>query len=106
MGMSIAVLIAFSFAAVFIAWFSAARQAEQAAELAAPAASASVAGEQPCPAAQTTARRNGVAVSGCEVRGAGRHVVVEVTVEAPLEPRLPGAPATFHRSATAGSGAQ
>lgn len=107
MGMSIAVLIAFSFAAVFIAWFSAARQAEQAAELAAlAAASASVAGEQPCPAAQTTARRNGVAVSGCEVRGAGRHVVVEVTVEAPLEPRLPGAPATFHRSATAGSGAQ
>lgn len=105
MGMSIAVLIAFSFGAAFIAWFLAARQAEQAAEVAAlAAASASVTGSEPCAAAQVAAGRNGVAVSACDVRGAGRHVVVEVTVEAPLEPRLPGAPATFHRSATAGSG--
>ncbi|MDO5677260.1 MAG: hypothetical protein Q4G35_07100 [Propionibacteriaceae bacterium] len=103
--MSIVLLIAFTFSATFIAWFAAARHAEQAAELAALAAtSASVRGDAPCAAAADVARRNGVAVSGCDVRGGGRHVVVEVTVEAPLRPHLPGAPATFHRSATAGTG--
>ena len=106
-GMSVAVLIAFTVAGVIIAWFSAARQAEQAAELAALAAvTASVRGAQPCPAALDAATRNGVGLSGCDVRGGGRHVVVEVRVMAPLEPRLPGAPATFHRSATAGTGGQ
>lgn len=105
MGMALSVFIGFTFGGVFIAWFSAARQAEQAAELSALAAvSASVRGDEPCRAAGSTARLNGVQVSGCEVRGGGRHVVVEVTVEAPLEPALPGAPRTFHRSATAGSG--
>lgn len=106
-GMSLALLVVFSVAGVFIAWFSAARHAEQAAELAALAAvSASVQGADPCAAASDTARRNGVAVAACDVRGSGRHVVVEVTVEAPLEPNLPGAPATFQRMATAGTGAQ
>ena len=103
--MSVVLLIAFSLSATFIAWFSAARQAEQAAELAALAgASASVQGQDPCGAAAHVAQRNGLAVSGCDVRGGGNHVVVEVTVEAPLEPRLPGTPLTFHRSATAGTG--
>lgn len=105
-GMMLSTLAVFTVAAVFIAWFSAARQAEQAAELAALAAVASaVHGDAPCVAAETTAQMNGVSLRGCQVRGGGRHVVVEVTVEAPLEPALPGAPAVLHRSATAGSGA-
>lgn len=106
-GMSLALLAVFTVAGVFTAWFSAARQAEQAAELAAlAAASASVQGRDPCEAAADAARRNGVSVASCEVQGAGRYVVVEIAVEAPLEPRLPGAPVTFQRVATAGTGAQ
>lgn len=104
-GMCLALLVAFTFAMVLVAWLAAARQAEQAAELAALAgASASVQGGQACAAAQESARRNGVAVHECLVRGGGRHVIVEITVEAPLEPALPGAPPSFRRSATAGTG--
>nr|WP_255433721.1 MULTISPECIES: Rv3654c family TadE-like protein [unclassified Tessaracoccus] len=104
MGMSLALLASFTVAGVLIAWFSAARHAEQAAELAALAAvSASVQGADPCSAAGEAAVRNGVSVAECAVRGGGRHVVVEIAVRAPLEPALPGAPRTFLRSATAGT---
>lgn len=106
-GMCLALTVMFGMAAVFIAWFSAVRQAEQAAELSAlAAASASVQGADPCRAAEVVARLNGVDVASCEVRGVGRHVVVEVSVEAPVKPRVAGAPSTFRRSATAGTGAQ
>ncbi|GAA4890796.1 hypothetical protein GCM10025789_04240 [Tessaracoccus lubricantis] len=103
-GMCVALMAAFTVGAVLIAWFSAARQAEQAAELAALAAvSASVGGTDPCAAAGVAAGHNGVGVGGCEVRGGGRHVVVEVTVEVPLLPRFPGGPIALRRSATAGT---
>lgn len=69
-GMMLSTLAVFTVAAVFIAWFSAARQAEQAAELAALAAVASaVHGDAPCVAAETTAQMNGVSLQGCQVRG-------------------------------------
>lgn len=103
-GICLAVTAVFLGAAVLINWFTQARAAEQAAELAALAAvSASVDGGAPCAAAAHTAARNGASVAGCEVRGEGRHVVVEVAVLARLSPQLPGAPTEVRRVATAGT---
>jgi len=91
-------------AAVLISWFAQARQAEQVAELAALAAvGAAVSGGDPCGAAGATAGNNAAELVGCEVRGSGRHVVVEVTVRARLPGTLPGAPGEVIRGATAAS---
>ena len=103
-GICVSLTSVFLVAAVLINWFTLARGAEQAAELAALAgASASVAGEAPCAAAQDTARRNGVVLDSCLVVGSGARVVVEVTVAATLRPTLPFGPVTLRREATAGT---
>ena len=104
-GMMAAVLGVFVVGVVLINWFSALRGAEQAAELSALAAvSASVDGGDARRAAGEAARRNGATLGECVVRGSGRHVVVEVSVIARLEPALPGSPAQVQRSAAAGTG--
>ncbi|HJE51010.1 MAG TPA: hypothetical protein K8V15_03365 [Tessaracoccus flavescens] len=103
-GISLSLTSVLLVAAVLINWFSLARGAEQAAELSAlAAATASVAGEAPCGAAEDAARRNGTTLASCEVKGADRHVVVEVTVAVELRPTLPFGPTTLRRAATAGS---
>lgn len=103
-GMCLALLTVAMGGSVLINWFALARHAEQSAELAAlGAASAAVAQAPACPAAREVATRNGSRVVSCEVRGAGRHVVVEIGVEVALEPRFPGGPETVRRHATAGT---
>ncbi len=95
---------AFMVAAVLIQWFFIARRAEQVAEISALAAvGASVRGDSPCPAAADAAGRNAASVVGCDVRGSGRSVVVEVVVRAPLEPQLGWGPSEVLRAATAGT---
>ena len=95
---------AFMVAAVLIQWFFIARRAEQVAEISALAAvGASVRGDSPCPAATDAAGRNAASVVGCDVRGSGRFVVVEVVVRAPLEPQLGWGPSEVLRAATAGT---
>ena len=91
-------------AAVLIQWFFIARRAEQVAEISALAAvGASVRGDSPCPAAADAAGRNAASVVGCDVRGSGRSVVVDVVVRAPLEPQLGWGPSEVLRAATAGT---
>lgn len=98
------VTAAFAVASVLIQWFLVVRHAEHVAELAALAgAGAAIAGEPPCRAAEEAADRNGSPVISCVVRGEGRRVVVEIGVDAVLEPRLPGAPPTLRRTAAAGT---
>lgn len=95
---------AFMVAAVLIQWFFIARRAEQVAEISALAAvGASVRGDSPCPAAADAAGRNAASVVGCDVRGSGRSVVVDVVVRAPLEPQLGWGPSEVLRAATAGT---
>lgn len=95
---------AFMVAAVLIQWFFIARRAEQVAEISALAAvGASVRGDSPCPAATDAAGRNAASVVGCDVRGSGRSVVVDVVVRAPLEPQLGWGPSEVLRAATAGT---
>lgn len=85
-----------------IGWFSAVRQAERVAEVAALAgASAAVQGQDPCSAAKKAVQRNGGTLQGCVVRGNGANVVVEVSTIARLEPNLGLVPATVERQATA-----
>lgn len=101
-GIALATAGVFVVAMVLIHWFAIARQAEQAAELAALAAvGAASMGEEPCRAASEAASRNEVSVADCIVRGEGRHVVVEVSVHADLTPKLPGVPGSLTRRATA-----
>ena len=94
----------FMVAAVLIQWFFIARRAEQVAEISALAAvGASVRGDSPCPAAADAAGRNAASVIGCDVRGAGRSVVVQVVVRAQLRPQLGWGPSEVYRAATAGT---
>lgn len=103
-GACLAVVSVFLAAGVLIQWFALIRDGEQAAELAALAAvAAAVEGESPCAAAAASGTRNGAAVSGCVVRGSGRHVVVEISVLVALEPSFPGGPREARRTATAGT---
>ena len=103
-GICLTLTTVFLVGAVLINWFTLARGAEQAAELAALAgASAAVQGEDPCGAAAAAARRNHAALAACEVRGSGAHVVVEVRISTPLRPTLPVGPSSLTRVATAGS---
>lgn len=103
-GMGLAVATVFCVAALLIHWFAVARQAEQAAELAAlGGAGAAVDGQPPCSAAERVAVANGSRVVACVVHGTGRDVVVEISVAAAVESSLPGVPAEVVRSATASS---
>ncbi len=98
------VAVAFATASVLVQWVLVVRQAEQAADLSALAAAGAAATEGPaCAAARASAVRNNAVLAGCEVRGDGRRAVVEIAVEATLEPRLPGAPRFVVRTATAGT---
>ncbi|SHJ22239.1 helicase/secretion neighborhood TadE-like protein [Tessaracoccus bendigoensis DSM 12906] len=103
-GIALATFAVFCVATLLIHWFAVARQAEQSAELSALAAvSAAVAGGDPCEAARQAAVRNEVLVAGCEVRGSGRAIVVEVSVRARIEQPVLGAPGEVVRKATAAS---
>lgn len=89
---------------VGVAWIGVARSAQEAADLTALAgASALFEGADACDAARIAAARNGATLVECDAFGAGQHVVVEVTVEQPLRPAIPGAAEKLRRSATAGS---
>ncbi|MFT3887918.1 MAG: hypothetical protein QM713_07125 [Arachnia sp.] len=104
LGICAAVLAVSLVVMVVVAWVSQARRAEQAAELAAlAAATASVRGEAPCGAAAEAARRNGTEVAACVLRGGGKAVVVEVTIEVSLTPAPPWGAMTLRREATAGT---
>lgn len=104
-GMLSVVAAVFAASVMFVNWFGLVRDAEQAAELAALAgATAAVAGEAPCAAAEQAAHNNGALVEACDVRGEGRYAVVEVTVAAELSPASPLGPSRVLRTATAGSG--
>lgn len=103
-GIALSVASVFVVAVVLIHWFALARQAEQAAELSALAgAGAAVRGQPVCEAAGVAARNNGGSVSGCIVRGSGRHVVVEISVTVALEPAVLGRSFQLVRKATAAS---
>lgn len=103
-GIALSVAVVFYSSMLLIHWFAVARQAQQAAELAAlAAAGAAVEGRSPCQAAALTARHNEVDITRCLVRGQGPHVVVEITVGSEVGPVPPGVPATVRRSATAAS---
>lgn len=103
-GAAFAIAGVFFVACVFIGWFASIRKAESAAELAALAGvTASVGGEDPCAAAHDAASRNDATVAGCEVRGEGGNVVVEISVTTELTPRLWAGPKSIRRYATAGT---
>lgn len=103
-GIALSVATVFHSSALVIHWFAVARQAQQAAELAALAgAGAAVEGRTPCEAAASVAVRNEVRMVQCLIRGQGRSVVVEITVEERVTSVVPGAPDVVRRSATAAS---
>lgn len=105
-GIGLSVAAVFYTSVLLIAWFAAARHAEQAAELAALAAvGAAVAGLDPCTTAHATAALNEATMASCTVLGEGRHVVVEVGIVETLAPAptLPGMPTQISRSASAAS---
>jgi len=55
-----------------------------------------------CPVADEVVRRNGARMVGCTVTGDAQEFVVTVTVEADLGFRTPGLPRNVRREATAG----
>ena len=101
-GIGLVVAIVFYSGVLVIHWFAVARQAEQAAELAAlGGAGAAASGGAPCAAAGKVAAANDARMVRCEVEGAGRYAVVQVWVGAGVDHVIPGAPEEVVRSATA-----
>lgn len=103
-GISLAMVTTALAATIVAAWFSTAHATQSAADLVALAgAGALTEGGDACRAAGEAALRNGTSIVECEAFGSGSHVVVEVSVEQPLRPRVPGFPESVVRTATAGS---
>ncbi|SER76797.1 helicase/secretion neighborhood TadE-like protein [Propionibacterium cyclohexanicum] len=99
-------------AGLFGAWIGCSHHARSAADLTALAAAHAYArGAEPCPEAIRIARSNAASLHRCSLTVGGQwqpgdrpaeEFIIEVTVEVPLAPHVPGAPQSLQGRATAG----
>ena len=90
-------------AAWLVSWFGAAHRARSAADLAALAGAAvHEQGADVCQAAQDNAVANGAKLSACSVEEGAGDFIVNVKVQVPLIPNVPGGPQAVQASARAG----
>ncbi|TRY18535.1 hypothetical protein FOJ82_05235 [Tessaracoccus rhinocerotis] len=104
-GVAMVLVVAATAASILATWLAQVTATQDAADLAALAgASAMAEGFDGCAAADVAADANQATLMECDVRGDERAFVLEVSVRAVLQPRLPGLPEEVVRTATAGTG--